>query len=65
MSIAKALANARARAQADAREDRPPELGDPVEVTIAGIVVRGVFAFEEDGWVYWADERGWIHATKR
>lgn len=62
MSIAKALANARAKASAEAR---PPKLGDPIEATFTGVLVRGVFWFEADGWVYWADERGWIHATKK
>lgn len=46
-------------------EARAPEPGDPVEADIAGVTVRGEFMFEDDGWVYWADVSGWIHATRR
>lgn len=51
-----------ARAKAAQLVD-PWPVGARVELAVAGVVTRGIVAFVEDGWVYWADDEARIHAT--
>jgi hypothetical protein len=66
-AIANVLARAKAaelRSTVETADDNGGwPAGAGVELDIAGVVTRGRVAFVEDGWVYWGDDAGAVHAT--
>lgn len=38
--------------------------GDQVAINIAGVTTRGRVAFADNGWIYWVEDSGQLHATR-